>query len=168
MNRTTLILATLLLIGAAGCARGPGSGSAPDFTLHPPAWTGAPAFTLSAHRDKPTLLYFMAAWCITCVPEAKALAVLYAEFGERVNLIAVDVDPVDNEDGLRRFKKAAKGADHLWSLDDHGRLRRAYHVTQLDITVIIDAAGHERYRAFGPRGQATLREALIAAGAATP
>jgi thiol-disulfide isomerase/thioredoxin len=139
--------------------------SVADFTIRPASWTGAPPFTLSQHLDHPTLLYFMASWCIDCIPEAKALALLQQEFGDQVTLIAIDMDPNDNEAGLLRFKRAAKGADHLWALDDDRKLSQAYHVVNLDTTIIISPQGRETYRAFGPRGRDALKAALVAAGA---
>jgi hypothetical protein len=82
-----------------------------------------------------------------------------------VTLIAIDIDPNDNEAGLQRFKRAAKGADHLWALDQDGKVSHAYHVVNLDTTIIISSREQETYRAFGPRGRDALRVVLVADGA---
>lgn len=51
-----------------------GASFAPDFTA---PTLGGGEFTLSAHRGKPVVLFFMAYWCGTCVGEAQALAKLH-------------------------------------------------------------------------------------------
>src|SRR5207248_1602619 len=57
---------------------------APGFSV--PTLSGA-AFVAPTHR--PTLLYFMAGWCGTCIPEAEALGRLERSVGQRAVLVAV-------------------------------------------------------------------------------
>ncbi len=63
---------------------------APDFTL--PTLDGG-RFTLSEQRGKPVIVFFMAYWCGSCIPEATALGKLQQEYGGRVSIVAVNIDP---------------------------------------------------------------------------
>ena len=76
---------------------------APDFTVAP---TGARPYSLSENGGNVVVLYFMAAWCVTCIPEAQALARIHEEYGPRgVDVIILDVDRAENERDLLRFKE---------------------------------------------------------------
>ena len=49
---------------------------APDFTL---PTLGGESFTLANERGKPAVVFFMAYWCGSCIPEAAALGKLQRE-----------------------------------------------------------------------------------------
>ncbi len=116
---------------------------APGFTVTP---IGARPYTLSEHRGNVVVVYFMAAWCVTCIPEAQALARIHEEYEPRgVDVIILDVDPTENERDLLRFKEQYSDADHYWAMDTNNRVIRAYGVRFLDSTVIIDRQGMLAY-----------------------
>ena len=55
-------------------------------------------FDLTDERGNVVVLFFMAAWCTTCIPEARALNALYEEYGDRgLPILAIDIDPRDTE-----------------------------------------------------------------------
>src|SRR5229473_8582854 len=91
--------------------------SVPDFAVTAAPFVGGQRFVLSEHTDKPTLVYFMASWCISCVPEARAIAQLQGELGQQVNFVVLDIDPTDTEKGLEHFWKAAASPTNVWALD---------------------------------------------------
>lgn len=67
------------------------SGGAPDFTLpvvRPDGSTGPP-ISLSSFRGKVVLLEFMEPWCAHCRNIAPNLESLYAQYGSKVEFIAV-------------------------------------------------------------------------------
>jgi thiol-disulfide isomerase/thioredoxin len=128
-------------------------------------FVGGQRFVLSEHTDKPTLVYFMASWCVSCVPEARAIAQLQGEMGQRVNFVVLDIDPGDNLTGLEHFWKAANSPTNVWALDAGSQVTSAYHVTTLDTTIVI-AGGKEAARTVGGRSAEALKAMLAAAGVA--
>lgn len=133
----------------------------PDFTITPAPFVGRPRFVLSENIAKPTLVYFMASWCVSCVPEARAIAQLQTEMGQQVNFVVLDIDPGDNLNGLEHFWKAAYTPTNVWALDTGSQVTSAYHVTSLDTTIII-ADGKEVSRTIGSRSASQLKDALAA------
>jgi thiol-disulfide isomerase/thioredoxin len=134
--------------------------SVPDFTVNTPSFLGGQRFTLSQHADKPTLLYFMASWCITCVPEARAIAQLQkGELGQQVNFVVLDIDPSDTDHGLESFWKAANSPNNIWALDKGSKVTAAYGVKSLDTTVVI-AGGQETSRTVGGQSTSQLMAVL--------
>lgn len=134
----------------------------PDFGVQTTSWSGGEQFVLSEHLEKPTILYFVAAWCFTCIPETQALARIHEEMGDQVNILIFDLDTTEDEDDLRRFKERADGADHLWVMDEENRVTQAYNVRILDTTIIIDRNGGEAYRDSVPTGYNKLKAELTA------
>ena len=148
--------------GGSGSSGGSSSegGLAPDFQVRTTSWSGGETFVLSEQRGKPVALYFVAAWCFTCIPETKAWANIYEEIGDDVNVIIFDVDLNEDESDLLRFKEQAGGGDHLWAMDEGNEVVQAFNVPALDTTIIIDPEGRIAYRDFVPTGEGKLREEL--------
>ncbi|MCL6567948.1 MAG: thioredoxin family protein [Meiothermus silvanus] len=134
----------------------------PDIRLTAAAFQGGRQFVLSEHAHKPTILYAMAAWCLTCIPEAKALVQLERELGEKINIIVLDVDPDDTEEMLQHFAKVVGGAPGIWALDKGSIVTRAYNIRSLATTIVI-AGGREVSRTFAPQSLDQLRTALAKA-----
>lgn len=146
--------------GAASTLVRSDSSQAADFAIKTAAWNGGQRFVLSENRGKPTVLYFMASWCVTCVPETQALARIHKEMGDEVTIIALDIDPNDTEDGLQTFKDVAEGADHLWAMDEGGVISQAFDVLTLDTTIIFDSDGRQVYRDSAPTPYGRLKSEL--------
>jgi peroxiredoxin len=134
---------------------------APDFSI--PTLRGEP-FVLSAQSGKPTVIFFMAYWCGSCIQEAQALAQLHADFGDAVTIIAIDVDPTSSQEALAQFRRAAGEGDFVWAFDSDQTLVELFHVRSLDTTLILDSDGIIRYRDESPSSYGTLRKALEEAG----
>ncbi len=161
-GRTNHEVSAAAATAAAGRLSGPTLG-VPDFAVTAAPFVGGQRFVLSQHTDKPTLVYFMASWCVTCVPEARAIAQLQSDIGQQVNLVVLDIDPSDTETGLEHFWKAAFSPANVWALDQGSRVSTAYHVNSLDTTIVI-AGGKEASRTVGSRSVSQLKDALAAAG----
>lgn len=134
---------------------------APDFTI--PTLEGN-TYTLSDQYGKPTVIYFMAYWCGTCIPEAQALARLQQEQGENINIVVIDVDPSSTPEALANFKQAANDGDYTWAFDDGQRVTNSYQVQALDTTLVLDTEGHVIYRDAYPTTYNILKDALEDAG----
>jgi len=119
-------------------------------------------FALAAQRGKVVVLYAMAAWCTSCVPESTALGHLaQAEPAGTLTTLLVDESPQsDTPQAVRDFRTRTQGPPRAWVLDQGGAIARAYGITSLDTTVVIDRAGHVAARYTGPIDLATLQSAV--------
>lgn len=133
-------------------------GLAPGFSL--PTTAGS---TFRFPTQRPTLVYFMAGWCGTCVPEAQALARVAPSVGSRADLVAVDADPSDSWASLRGFVAAVGTPAYVFAKDD-GKLDQAFGVNALDTTIGIDASGRVAYRNIGGLDDAGVKAALAKIG----
>ncbi len=134
---------------------------APDFTV--PTLDGG-TFRLIDQRGKPAIIFFMAYWCGTCIPEARALAQLEQEYGEQISIIAVDVDPTSTPDALASFKQATDNGAYTWAFDTGQQVTNAYQVRALDTTLILDAEGHVVYSDAYPTSYEILKDTLAGLG----
>jgi peroxiredoxin len=115
-------------------------------------------------KKQPVILYFMAAWCTSCVAEARALSQIYKEFAPQgLEVIAVDVDPTEGAEDLERFKSLAGNGGYRWAFDRSGELLRAFQVRYLDTTLVIGRGGRIMYRDEMPTLYGTLRTVVIRA-----
>lgn len=135
--------------------------TAPDFSV--PTLTGD-TFTLSEQRGNPTIVFFMAYWCGTCIPEAQALAQLKQEYGENINIVAVDVDPSSSPQTLNQFRQASGNGTYIWAFDTGQQVATSFKVRSLDTTLILNAVGMVIYRDEFPSSYSTLKKALSEAG----
>ncbi|MFQ5925727.1 MAG: peroxiredoxin family protein [Dehalococcoidia bacterium] len=139
-----LLVGLILLSGCGESVPEPSGPPAPDFSVKT---LDGSDFTLSEHRGKVIILYAMAAWCPTCVPEAQALARIHREYrGRGVEVLILDVWQGETEDQLAQFKNSVQGGDHFWAMDRENRWALAYEIRMLDTTVIIDRQGRIAYR----------------------
>lgn len=180
-NKMWLVIAGVILIAAAGLLawrslQSSGTSTAvplsntagtqlgqiaPDFTV--PTLDGG-TFTLANQRGKPAIVYFMAYWCGTCIPEAQALAQLQKEYGDAVSIVVLDIDPSSTPDALVNFKQAANDGDYIWAFDEGQAVTNAWQVQALDTTLILDSEGHVIYRDAAPTRYQILKETLVELG----
>jgi peroxiredoxin len=99
------------------------------------------SFTLSQQLGKPVVLYFMAYWCPTCVPEASALGKLKTEYGDRISVVALDVDPSSKPKLLANFRKTAGNPGYTFAFDTEDRVARQFGVQSLETTIIVGPSG---------------------------
>lgn len=125
--------------------------------------TAGSSFELPA--GKPAVLFFMAGWCATCIPEAKALESIKQDLGDGVAILAVSSDPTDSLTAISAFAEEA-GASYGFIHDSDGTLGQALGVRALDTTVVIDADGQIVWRDSVPSSETAIRDALAQAGAA--
>ena len=103
-------------------------------------------FRLADHKGDVVVMYFMASWCGSCVPEAQALAELHQRYGERrLTVVAINVEPDKKVAELSRFRQLANNAAYAWTFDTAYTVTQQYGVKALDSTIIIDRSGHIAY-----------------------
>ncbi|RMG86194.1 MAG: TlpA family protein disulfide reductase [Chloroflexi bacterium] len=115
---------------------------------------------------KATVVFAMAYWCGTCIPEARALARLKAEMGDQLQIVIVDIDPSSNAELVQQFQLAVgNNANTLhWVLDKEGVISRTYELRVLDTTIIFNNQAQETYRDAYPTDYNTLHAQLEALG----
>lgn len=147
-------------------------GSVQELAADLPTGTGvgdlAPAFkatnvfggqSVSHVPGKPTALFFMAAWCSSCVGGEDALAQVRAKYGDKVQLISIDVDPAN--DTPERLKKFAQEFGGDWPhVFDTDKMLEKLSVASLDTTIIIGPDGKIIYRNERPTPFLLLDRAL--------
>lgn len=140
------------------------SGPAPtDFVL--PVLDGPP-MALQAARGKVVLVHVFATWCEPCREELPALSRLAVRHPDTVRVLAIDVGEVDAR--VRRFFERLPVSFPVL-LDRDRAMVRAWGVSALPTTIVLDGDLHLRYRAVGDVAwDAPEVDRLIASLAGTP
>lgn len=144
--------------GAASTTLGPSSPAATAFTA-----TTLSGGQVAVPGDKPSVVFFFSATCGSCGPGARALAQAQAST-PNVNYVAVDIDPRESVDVVRKFLTANRAGNLAYARDTDAALTRAYQLSQLSTAVVLDASGTEVYRGVDPTAT-RIRSALTKAGA---
>ena len=109
----------------------------------------------------PTIVYFMAAWCVSCVQGAVNLAQIYQDYGNRgLQVIAIDVDTGETTADLDRFRSLAGNPRYFWAMDEGQRATRAYAVRSLDATILVSGSGEILFRSESLPDPNTVRRAV--------
>lgn len=116
--------------------------SAPDFSV---TTLERKQFRLSDNKGKIVILFGMAGWCGTCIPEGKALTKIRKEYANKgVEIIGVAFTKGDNEDFMKEYKKIG-GIDIPLALDTD-KVAEKYGLIRLETTYIIDKTGKVVYK----------------------
>lgn len=142
-----LILAfTALNRGGGGvAARGAVDGTSVD-RIEVTSTEGEP---LTVPGERPTVLYFMASWCYTCIAQAQAMKELEGQYADEAQFIAVDVTPGNTKIQVDGFRELAGFPEHPYVVDETGEISKKYEVVSLDTTVVLAPDGEVLARADG-------------------
>jgi thiol-disulfide isomerase/thioredoxin len=111
--------------------------------------TGRPV-AFADFRGRVVLLNFWATWCAPCVREMPALDRLQKQLGDsRFAVVALNEDRNGAEVAPPFMDRLGLSALALY-LDPGGAVQRAFGVTSLPTTILIDARGREVGRLVGP------------------
>lgn len=111
--------------------------------------------------DRPTVLYFMASWCTSCIEQARALNELENEYAEKMHFIGVDVTPGATKEEVENFRAQAGNPDHPYVVDTTQQFVERYEIAAIDSTVVVGTDGKLLARADAkPMNTAALREFL--------
>jgi peroxiredoxin len=137
----------------------------PQFAVQTASYGDGSLFDLASSRGDIVILYFMAAWCVTCIPETEALDVLHDRYSSLgVRILIVDVDTTEDEGDLSGFRDKTGQGDHLWAMDTGNVIAQTFGVRFLDTTIIIDREGNVAFSDARPTEYETLAavvEALL-------
>ena len=59
----------------------------------------------SLANNKPMIVYFTASWCPMCAKNWPAISEVYPEYMDRVNLVAISIDPTDDNEVMSKLAK---------------------------------------------------------------
>jgi len=145
---------------------GPKAGyeQAPAFSLR--SLRGSEQIALADFRGKTVVLNFFASWCAPCELEAADLQRTWQEYTPRGEVTFLGVAIEDEYSAARGFLDK-HGLTYPAVFDAGSSMMRAYRVTGIPTTVVIDAAGRvvSRYAGtfVGDAGRARLRSRIDAA-----
>lgn len=124
---------------------------APDIELH---YLDGSSAELSDYRGKAVLLNLWATWCGPCVGEMPAFPRLQEEFGDQLQIIAVNCG--DSADTVEQFAKE-NGYTFPIALDEEYEIMmNTYRTSSIPYTVIIDETGIIRHIGVGAQDADTM------------
>lgn len=108
---------------------------APDFTIDV---NDGSSFTLSEHQGKVVLLNFWATWCGPCVEEMPAFQKLYKEYGDKIEILAVNT--AEDRDVVDTFVEKG-GYTFPVGYDEDGEISNMYPTDGIPYTLVIGKDG---------------------------
>lgn len=137
-----LIVLGLLLIGIRAMAASVGE-VAPDFEV---TTQDGREFRLSEYRGrKPVYVIFWNTWCSYCIRKTPRYQKLQQQFGEKIEIIAVNTTWSDSQEEMRSFEKNHK-VKYSTAFDAGELVTDQYGVSNVPTEFIIDIDGIIRYR----------------------
>lgn len=93
---------------------------------------------------KPTVLWFWAPWCPTCLGQAPGVREAVAQHADQVNIVGVA--GLASLDAMPEFVRLAKVDSMTHLADEAGKVWKRFEVTEQSVFVFIDAAGQITFR----------------------
>lgn len=143
----TLILVLTLTALNRGSETAPAAGPAGANNVDRIEITSVDGKALTVPSTRPTVLYFMASWCYTCVPQAEAMKELEQEYADKADFVAVDVTPENTKTEVDQFRELAGNPGYPYVVDRTRELIQKYGVMSLDSTIVVSPEGEVLARA---------------------
>jgi peroxiredoxin len=139
-RRSACVLACLAAVVGTASAAPPVGEPAPDFALSDGKGRN---YRLSEHAGDVVLLNFWASWVGPSRQEMAALDELYAKY-QRAGLVMYGIN-LDDDAERALDMKATLAVDYPTLLDLQKRVAKAYDVSAMPLTVLIDREGLVRF-----------------------
>jgi peroxiredoxin len=137
-----LIVLVFLLIGQKATATGVGD-VAPDFEV---TTQDGREFRLSEYRGrKPVYVIFWNTWCSYCISKTPRYQKLQEQFGEKIEIIAINTTWSDSPEEMRSFEKNHE-IKYSTAFDAGELVTDQYGVSNVPTEFIVDIDGIIRYR----------------------
>ena len=142
-------------------SRHPGAGSAGEWlrTFRGTTVDGEP-FDGATLAGKPTVLWFWAPWCPTCLGQAPGVRAAVERSAGAVNLVGVA--GLDTAEAMPGFVRMAKVGAMTHVSDEAGVIWKRFEVTEQSIFVFLDATGAETFRGRLGAAEIPARVAALA------
>jgi peroxiredoxin len=134
-------MSTLLSFAAAADIVGQ---PAPDFALRS---MKGPSMRLSEHLGEVVIINFWASWCGPCRQEMPLLDELYGKY-QRAGLVMLSVNIDENAEPAIEMAQTLR-ISYPVLFDTRKEVSRAYDVSAMPVTVLVDRAGVVRYVSEG-------------------
>jgi thiol-disulfide isomerase/thioredoxin len=143
-----LVAAVLALASCGDPAPGETAGDQPAATGPLLAFTattldGKP-FDGTSLTGKPTVLWFWAPWCPTCLGQAPGVREAVNKYADDVNIVGVA--GLADLDAMPEFVRLAKVESMTHLADEAGEVWKRFEVTEQSVFVLINAAGQVTFR----------------------
>lgn len=130
------------------------------FALPPATLEGfadGPEVNLADFRGEPLIVNFWATWCAPCVKEMPEFQKAYAEFGDEIAFLGVDVEdaPPNAEPFIERL-----GIGYPQAIDPQREFYLSLGNVGMPTTLLVDGDGIVRYRHTGPLDLPQLKALL--------
>lgn len=99
--------------------------------------------------DAPTVITAWATWCGPCTAQMPEVERFHREFGDRVNLVALNLTSTERSENVVRAYLAAGELTFPVALDHDGSVASALAVRATPTTIVVDTSGRERARRTG-------------------
>ena len=133
---------------------------APDFTCYDDAGN---AVALSDMRGKPVVVNFFASWCGPCKMEMPYFDECYAEYGDRVTFMMVNLCAFGNDTKENGKQMVESGG---WTFpvyfDTDGEAATTYAIRAMPTTILVSAEGELKGRHTGMMDRETLEKTVRA------
>ena len=114
-------------------------------------------------RDKPIYLKFWATWCGECSAQMPHLEAIHRTHGDELDVVAVNFGFNETPELIRQFQKEHDLRVPI-ALDELGNIARAFDVTVVPYSIIIDRDGTIVHRKFGDEGVDEIIAGLLEQG----
>jgi thiol-disulfide isomerase/thioredoxin len=164
------ITVVVVLVGQTGKEEAySSSNNAPDFNLKT---LDGKQVSLESFKGKPVILWFMATWCPSCVGQADAIKKITSEYGNKINVLVIDLWAAQNMDGQSTQDFNAETESDLQSFIakygstewkgalDTDRAAMKYGVTEVDSTIVVGSNGNIIMMQLGPSGYQPIKDAI--------
>lgn len=115
---------------------------------------------LDGARDKPLYLKFWATWCGQCRAQTPHLEAIHKTHGDELDVVAVNFGFNDTPDLIRQFQQEYNLTVPI-GFDASGSIARAFDVTVVPYSVIIDRDGTIVHQHWGDDGVDETIEKLL-------
>ncbi len=130
---------------------------APAFDL--PELASGRRLALGDLRGKVAVLHFWASWCPSCVEEMKALEALSGQVTDG-GVVPWSINVGEGRQPVESYVRAL-GLSYTILMDNDSSVARAYGVSGLPMTFILDRSGTIRYKIVGEINREGLRRLLL-------
>jgi peroxiredoxin len=149
---SSLVLAVLTATTGTGLAGVRYNAPPPDFAIPSPQGTRY----LSDLHGRVVVIDFWATWCQVCTDEMKDFMRAQQSFGDRLAVLTVSPDSPDVAATYFRFSNISLPVVE----DSAGTISRAYAVSKIPVTVVLDPNGNVTYVSVGALDWDELRGAI--------
>ncbi len=115
---------------------------------------------ISGLRGKPVIINFWASWCPPCTDELPYFERLAQSYGDRVAIVTVDWD---EQPGVAEAYLRTRHIALPLVTDSQSSIYRAYSLSEVPDTVVLDAQGNVTYVSVGELSWNELESAVESA-----